>query len=242
MAKEEIVVSIIVAIISSGVINTLISNYLYKKRLDEDQKRKVGELLDDKILTALLETRNVALMLKPIEILNAKEILDDGNEPLNLFQGKVIYQEVMHSRETLQSFMDKICLCRKEYENFLSVEIALNLCFIERYVGNLLIYSRKFESEEIIRVLGTLFIHDLQDWMREFDKMIVNEINKKTFLLESHETDKWNEKRAEILEKRWEETFLYAIVNNKESKDDDKQAIIQMMQNLLEKLKLKNKN
>ena len=43
-------------------------------------------------------------------------------------------------------------------------------------------------------------------------KLLVKEINKTTFKLESHTTKKWELLRKRELEKQWKETLLYYLI------------------------------
>ena len=69
MSREEIIVTVIAAILSSSFLNGLITHFLYKNKLKKEQEMGHKNMIGEKVKEALLEAVNVNIkMLKKWKI------------------------------------------------------------------------------------------------------------------------------------------------------------------------------
>ncbi len=238
MSREEII-SVIIAFIGSGVLNAFISNILYSKKLKKELKKDGNAMLAEEIEKSLLEIRELELKTKEQEILNVEEELNSRGSKVNLFGNEAIYPAIYNDNESLRAFFDDIQICRKRYEQNVSNKIALNLVFIDRYIAQSMLFIK--DNIEILNMQewAALFIIDIQRWRIKFDKMLIKEINKHKYRLESHETIKWNKLRKKELEKQYEGTILSFLLTGKCNKKDRK--MMNVIENYINDLKNEEK-
>ena len=212
MNQKDILNSFILAIISSGVLNAIVSHFLYSKKLKQENKYKANAIITKDIGKSLKKVRELELDLTKQEIYDAEnEFLQRGSN-VNFFEGECIYPEIFNDWKSYNDFHNQIQECRKNYEKFLSCKVALNIVFIDRYIMQLSLFMSENGGEEMLPTWGTLFIIDLHKWQKIMDRLLVKEINKHEYKLESHETIKWKIMRRRIIEKQYKKTILYYLI------------------------------
>lgn len=220
MNRKELI-TIVAAILSSGIINIFITNILYGRQLKKELKQKGNDKISQDIEKSLQYYRELELKLKTQEILNIEDRLKEKNSNINMFEGEVIYPEVLNDFKTMNEFIEDIQICRKEHEKNFSCRLALYLVYIDRYFQELRLFSATIEESEL-PLFGVILIVDLQDWQKKVDKLLVKEINKHNYKLESHETIKWRLLRKRILKRKYENSFLYYFRTGKHNKKSRK--------------------
>ena len=216
MITEEIIATIITAIIGSGILNGIITHFLYSNKLKKELRAKNNNMFSEKISESLSYFRDVELILTTIEIYNFDEELEQNGAKVDLINKNCAYYlAIFDNWETFNDFFNKIQECRHEYEKYLSCKLALNLVFIDRYIMKLGLFMKQFGDDDLLPIFGTIFIFDLQKWQKRIDKMLVKEINKCTCKIESHESRKWKYMRKRELEKQWESTILHYMIEGK---------------------------
>ena len=215
MTKEEIIVTVICAVLGSGALNGLLLHILYKSKLKKEMKAKGDDILAKKIGESLQFVRDMELEIKTQEIFEIDEYLEQSVEDINLFNLNGIYPAIFNDSTSYNEFIGKIDECRRNHEKNLSCKIALNLVFIDRYTRQLGIFMSKNGDEKMLPFWGAMFIYDLQEWQRRMDKLLVKEINKYNYKLESHETRKWRRLRKKEVEKQYEKILLYYLITGK---------------------------
>lgn len=239
MTEEEMIISVISIILGSSVLNGIITHILYSSKLKRELKNKGNDMIAQKIVKSLQFVRNMELELTKQEIYDIENELTDQGSKLNLFGGECIYPEIFNNWQSYNKFMDTIHECRSKHEQNLSVKVAINLVFIERYISQLSLFMSENGGEESLPFWGTLFIFDLQKWQSKMDKLLVKEINRYTYNLESHATKKWRQIRKKELIKQYESTILYYLLNGKCRKKDKRK--MEFLKNSLEEI-LSNKD
>lgn len=234
MTKEEIIVTVICALLGSSVLNGLITHILYKGKLEKDLKNKGHDMIAQEIGKSLQFVRDMELQLTIQELYNVQSILKQRGSQVNLFDGEAIYPAIFNDWDSYNSFREIIQECRNKYEKNLPVKIALNLVFIERYINQLSLFLKENGDEELLPFWGTIFIVDLKKWQRKMDKLLVKEINKYTYKLESHETKKWTKMREKVLIEQFQRTILYYLLNGKCRKRDRKK--MELVRNTLDNI------
>lgn len=215
METEEMIVTIIGAVLGSGILNSIITHILYSNRLKKELKHRGNDMIAKKIEDSLQFARELELELTVQEIFDLSEELEVRGENVNFFGGECIYPAIFNDWSSYNQFLNKVMVCRREYEKNLSCKVALNIAFIERYLLQLSVYMSKMGAEAMLPSFGALFVFDLRKWQRKMDKMIVREINKYTYKLESHETKKWKRMRKRELVQQYEDTILCYLITGK---------------------------
>lgn len=149
------------------------------------------------------------------DIFYAEEEFRQRGCQVNMFGGECVYLEIFNNWDSYCQFLNKVAKCRKIHEKNLSCKLALNLTYIEKYIMQLSLFMKQHGDETMLPFWGSIFIFDLIKWQRKMDKLLVKEINKHNFKLESHETLKWRILRRFILVKQYEDTILYYLLNGK---------------------------
>ena len=100
------------------------------------------------------------------------------------------------------------------------------------------LYISEHGGESCLPFWGTIFVVDLRNWQRRFDKIIVKEINKHTYKLESHRTLRYQKLRKRELIGQYENTILYYLIKGKCKRRKRKQ--MEKLNEILEKIEEKN--
>lgn len=222
MSKEEIIATVICTVLGSSALNGLLTHILYNNKLKKELKNKGNDMIVQEIISSLQYVRDMELKLTTQEVYDIENELDKKGCQINLFEGECIYPAIFNDWESYNQFMDMVHECRSKHEKNLSVKVALNLVFIDRYIKQLSLFMSDNSSEDWLPFWGTIFIIDLQEWQKKMDRMLVKEINKYTYKLESHETRKWIRIRKKELIKQFEGTILYYLLNGKCNRKDRK--------------------
>lgn len=215
MDKGELVSAIATTILGSSVINGIVTHILYNSKLAKERKAKGNDVVANQIQKSLEMFRELELELKTIEIYQIEEELEEKGSSIDLVNPGCTYPAIFNDWVSYNTFKEHIQNYRKEYEKYLSCELALMLVFIDRYINQLGLYMAEHGDESMLPDFGAIFVYDLQLWRTDIDKKLVKEINKVTYKLESHEGKKWGRKRKKVLEKRWEQTLLYYLLYGK---------------------------
>ncbi len=227
MNKNELIITIITAIISSGILNAIISHLLYSNKLKRENKSKANEGISKEIGISLKKFRELELELTKQELYEAEKKFRDYGYKVNMFEQECIYPEIFNDWDSYNSFFEKIQYFRKNYEKNLPCKVALNAVYIDRYIAQLILFMKNNGNESMLPKWGTLFIYDLKKWQKKIDKLLVKEINKHKYKLESHETKKWTRLRKKEVEKEYKNTILYYLItgedilNKKQQKEID---------------------
>lgn len=212
MEKEKLILSILTTILGSSVLNGVITHILYNNKLKKELKNKGNDMIAQDIANSLKFFRNLELELTTQEIYNIEDEINERGSDINLFEGECIYPAIFNDWTSYNSFMEKIHTCREQHEKNFSCKIALNLVFIDRYTKQLSLFMSENGNEATLPFWGTIFIFDLQKWQKKIDKMLVKEINKYSYKLESHTSNKWKILRKKELVRQYESTILHFLL------------------------------
>ena len=212
------IISLIAAIISSGLINSFLSHILYSSKLKKELKLKGPGTLAREIENSLIAFRDLELGITPIEIFQIEDVLSEKGSLVNFFGGECIYPEIFNDWESFDAYREKVRECRTKHEKNLNCRLALNLVFIDRYLMQL--SSFMAGNEERLPMWGTIFIFDLQQWQRRVDVLTVREINSCKYKLESHETRKWEKLRKIEVEQQYQNTILSFLLTGETNRKD----------------------
>lgn len=93
ISKTQIIVTLVAAILSSGLLNIIITNIMYKRRLKKEQKIGQENMIGEKINEALLDMRSVELRCEEIEVYGIEEELQ--KQSFDAFQQKGFYLAIL---------------------------------------------------------------------------------------------------------------------------------------------------
>lgn len=214
MDKEKIILSILSTILGSSVLNGIITHILYNNKLKKELKNKGNDMIAQDITNSLKFFRNLELELTIQEIYNIEDILNEHDSNVNLFEDQLIYPAIFNDWASYNSFLEKIHICRKLHEKNFSCKIASNLLFIYKYLNQLSLFMSKNGDESTLPFWGIIFMADLQIWQKKIDKLLVKEINKYSYRLESHTSNKWKRMRKKEFVKQYESTYLHFFLTD----------------------------
>lgn len=215
MSKTEIILSIISIILGSSVLNGIITHFLYNNKLKKELKNKGNDLTAQEISNSLQYYRKLELQLNVHEIYDIENELETRGSNVDFFGEETKYPAIFNDWSSYNNFMDQIHICRETHEKNLPCKLALNLLFIDRYIMQLSLFMSENGNEPALQFWGGIFIADLQKWQKKIDKLIVKEINKYTYKIESHSSLKWKRLRKREFVKQYESTVLYYLINDK---------------------------
>lgn len=221
MSREEIM-TIIVALIGSGIINATISHILYSRKLKKELKNNGNNMVAKEIEKSLLAIRDLELKTKEIEYYKIVNGNDKISSDVNVFEHEPIYPSIYNSIDSVKKFYECIQTCREDYEKNVPIKIALNLVFIDRYITQSILFIKSNMKILSMPEWGGILIFDIQKWQKRFDRMLIKEINKHNYKLRSHATRKWNRTRKKEVEKQYDETILKFLITGETSKKNIK--------------------
>lgn len=210
----EIATNIIIAIIS-GSIGVILTHIFYKSKLKKEQKMRFQNVIGDRMAKSLMAVRDIELKANVIEVYNIENTIEEQGGKFDIAEN-AIYPSIMNDKKSLLDFHTEIVSARFHYGKEITGNIAVYLWYAEKYFGHLLGYLGSFANIDL-HTMGTIFIKDIQDWQRAFDKEIVSEINRAPTKLEIHEGPIWDLKKEKILEQLWNKTVLKKVINNETS-------------------------
>ena len=206
------ILSLFTAVLSSTVINGLLTHFLYSRKLKKDLKFQGNNEIAQSISNSLQAFRKIVLELKKFEICNIDQKLKDDSNSVDFINGGPIYPACFNNWDSLKSIIEQIRECREKHESMMPCKIALNLLFIERYFMQLTVFVKNHGGEKALPTWGTILAIDLDKWIKRIDIMLVKEINKYSFILESHESKKWKRLRKTELEGQLNQTILHYLI------------------------------
>lgn len=215
----DTIITIILAIIGSGLLNVVISNLFYSSKLKKENSHKVAYKHAQEIEESIQAFRDLELKLSEIEIYDIENLLKQESN-INMFGGNAIYPAILNDVYSLNEYRDKIRECRKKHEKNLNCLLALNLVFLDRYINQLGLFISSHDAD--YHTWGTIFIFDLQTWQKKIDRIIMKQLNSYDYKLESHESKKWKKLRKKEVEEQYNSTILCFLSTGKCNKKDKK--------------------
>ena len=230
--STNFIITIISAILGSGIISTIISHVLYTKKLKKEQSMKANYGSGVKTAKALLKLREILQDGNIIEIYDAETVMHQEN--FNATDHNTLYPAILSNKASLEQFISEVDQFRKEYENYLDCDIALRVVLIDRYLYQLMLFMKNYE-DKFWPTFGTLFIIYVQKMLHSCDKRAIRKINMQKYKLEYHNGRKWKCLRPKLLEKPFNNTLLMRIKNNNLSDIE-----IAVIGEVIEEIKSKN--
>lgn len=226
MFTKEMILPIMVAIFGSGIINCILTHVLHSNKLKKEVKAKNNSMIAENVSESLQNFRDMELMLDVIEIYDVESEFENNGARVDMINVNcAVYPAIFNNKDSLTQFAEKVSECRGKYEKYLSCKLALNLVFIDRYLMKMVLFAKDYNHECLLPTIGAFLMVDLRKWQMRIDKLLVKELNKVNFKLESHKTVKWKLLRKWELEKQWERTLLHYLIEGKCSRRKSKQMM-----------------
>ena len=213
MEKQEIIITIIVAIIGSGILNVFITHLLFGQKLKKERQEEYVKMLGEKICAAQLATRDLELQCESIEIYEIEKLLDDGG--FDAHGRNAVYPAIFGSKESLVEFYDEVSNVRKAYEKYLDYSIAAHLLYIERYCMDLLYYLG--EQGISTKEAGLVFGIDIQAWRQSLEKILVRKINHPTFKIYDKNNKRWEKAKKKVDQDLYQKSILKKLKDNNDT-------------------------
>lgn len=211
MSREEIIVTVIAAVLSSSFLNGLITHFLYKNKLKKEQEIGHKNMIGERVKEALLEARELELQCTEQEVYKPEETFQE--QEFSYFEDYAISLGITRDMETFFEFMSNITRVRKEYEQFLGFKEAAFLYYIERYCNEfshmLGKYGLPFDEA------GALFIPDFQRWQKRYEKLLVRKINHPSYKIYDKNKKGWEREKRRINKTLWKKSLLCKFENDK---------------------------
>lgn len=187
--NTKIGVAVMTAVVTASL------NLIYNKwHIKKEQKVRFENVTGDRIAEALCAVRDIELKSGIQEVYDIKNRL---NEPdLDMFSLGGIYPEIMNSPNDFTNYFERINEARKQYERYLDYETAAYLYYIENYCLTLMKYMGDHQQLEF-PLAGTVFIFDLQNWQKAYEKEIVKRINSPKYYVCAKDGWRWEYEKKE---------------------------------------------
>lgn len=212
--ESDLISKIIVAIIGA-IAGVILTHFFYKSKLHKEQKVRFEDVIGNRIAESLLNIRDIVKISETVEIYNIVGELRDRGSKLDFLDGGARYPAFFNDWKSYNLFMDEISKARKLYEKNVDCETALYLLYINRYLYQLSAFMSEFGNEKLLPVFGAIFLPDILDWRKKFDKVLVKKINSHKCKLETHSGRKYKAKRKKIVEERWKKSLLQIAITGK---------------------------
>lgn len=212
MNKIEIISTIIVAVITSGGFNVILTHFLHSKKLKKEQRMGYKNMIGEKISEALLAVRDLELKCSVIEIYEIENELN--NKSFDSFGVLPIYPAITSNDETWFDFFNQVMNARKEYEKYLGFKEASYLYYMERYCENFIhiVGSYKINLKEA----GAIFVADFQNWQKQYEKLLVKRINNPKYKVYDKNSKRWEYAKEKVMKKLWDRSLLRKFKDNEE--------------------------
>lgn len=224
MEKPEIIKIILQACISSAVINTLITHWLYSRKARIEQIKRSENAIWDKKFNALDDLYSC---INEIDVFNFLQFqlgpLDEdypSGETGRIV--KVTSPVVMNDYDAFMKFGKSISEKRQNYTKYFTVRTnAVFYCF-ERYFTSIAQFVDKYSLKENINLLGVVLYPEIQNLSEAMKKVLQREINHPKYRLSLCKGFYWESLTNAYVKKYWEKSLLHDLTWGIKSHRTDK--------------------
>lgn len=191
--------------------SVILTHLLNMRRFSKERDTKYHETIGEKVATALIAVREIALSTQKIELYSLS-IEHSPADSTNAVNHSAHYPSFMTNTDTLLNMCRSVSAARSVHEPYLDLVSAAYLYVFERYLMNLALYIGKHGYQEDLETLGCLVIVDVQKWYRSFDQHLVKRINCPHYKLFSQSGWLWNITRKKMEKKYLTDTHLNELM------------------------------
>lgn len=216
MEKDEIIVTIIAAVLGSGVLNGIITHFLYNNKLKKEQRMKVKDIIWGKVDNALEAIRDIELKTRARNIFDFESTIIES-EYTDFQNGVPVYPEIMSDSQTFYKFFMEINGARGEWSKYLDTEVGAYLYYMEIYCMQLMEYLSKNGLVNSYQLAGYIFFEDILEWQRNYEKLIVKRLNKSKYKIYTESGRQWTRAKKKVDKKLRKKSILYQLINDVDS-------------------------
>lgn len=210
MTKTEIIVSLVVAVLSSAVLNGIITHLLYKNKLKKEREIGHEKMIGDKIYESLTQARELELMCKVQEIYDPEKAFSE--EEFSAWNDQTIYLGITKDQESFSKFVDRISELRTEYDQYMSYKESAYLKYIENYCLDFFHFAGVYNVS--IKEAGAVFIYDFQRWQQRFERILIKRMNNPKYKLYDKSRIGWRVAQHMVKRELKDKSLLYKVKNN----------------------------
>lgn len=205
-AVKQVSIAVVTAIVTA-----LLTHISESRKLRKQQDIAFQESLGKKIVDAYIKTREIVLQLETIEAL--PESIQFSRENREKAEELLYYPAIMEDIQTASEYCMKVSDTRRQFEPYLSNKAAAFLLILERYLMEVATFVVNYKLQDRTKRVGILVHPDLQKIEKAFDNVIVNEINKPRYYLETKSTWKYKLTKAILKKKYIDNSILMDILD-----------------------------
>ncbi len=210
MWKNEVVLRLVIAVITA-VVTSLLTHIFDSKKLRKQQDIAFQESLGKVIIRAYIKTREIVLQLETVEALSESIQFSRKNQEKS---AELPYHAaIMEDIQTLSEYGTKVSDARKEFDAYLSNKAAAFLLILEHYFVELASFIGNHELQDKTKYIGRLVYPDLHKIEIDFDIVIVNEINRPRYYLESKCTTQYEYLIEDFKKKYIDNSVLMGMID-----------------------------
>ena len=194
----------------TAVVTSLLTHIFDSKKLRKQQDIAFQESLGKVIIRAYIKTREIVLQLETVEALSESIQFSRKNQEKS---AELPYHAaIMEDIQTLSEYGTKVSDARKEFDAYLSNKAAAFLLILEHYLVELASFIGNHELQDKTKHIGRLVYPDLHKIEKDFDIVIVNEINRPRYYLESKCTTQYEYLIADFKKKYIDNSVLMGMI------------------------------
>lgn len=123
----------------------------------------------------------------------------------------LFYPAFMSDVQTTSEYFMKVSNARKQYEPYLSNKASAFLYILERYLLEVATFIGENKFQNATKGVGIFAHPDLQKIEKAFDDVIINEINKPRYYLESKNTKRYEHMKVTLKKKYIDNSMLMSV-------------------------------
>lgn len=198
-------------VVITASVTAILTHVFDGRKLKKQQQIAFQESLGKKIVDAYIKTREIILQLETIEAL--PESIQFTRENREKAEGLFYYPAIMEDIQTLSEYGIKVSDTRRQFEPYLNNKAAAFLLILERYLMEVATFIGNNELQDKTKRVGILVHPDLQKIEKAFDDVIINEINKPKYYLESKNTWRYKLTKTALKKKYIDHSVLMGILD-----------------------------
>lgn len=206
--KEIEIINTLISVVVGGLVTYGITVIRDKRERKVEYEKSIGSNIAD----SLYAVREIVQKANEIEIYGLEEDLELKRVQANLAD-HAIYPAIFNDGEALSNFFGLMNQARADHEIYLSYRTSSYLFYITNYLIELMKFIAKIGVVDY-HLLGALLVVDIQKWQKDFDKVLVKEINKNKLKLVSKTGFLWEKNKKKVLKDYWDKSLLKELIES----------------------------
>ena len=186
------------------IISAFVTHWLDLRQLKKKQKLSYQEKLGEKIADSLIHVRETVGKLNSMEALQVPN--DECSHKIGTFSENAFYPTIMNDNDTFLKYCLEVSNARTAYEPYLNRKCSAYLFVLERYLSDLALYIKATGGG--LQYTGCIAIIDLQKIGKQFDSVLVNEINHPHYAIQKKKGRVWEREKGKAIKELRNGCFL----------------------------------